>query len=88
MFDLCSNSGFQSFDLVVYRIERILQVQFPSLAGPHRDMPSSRACLLTFFDALVSGVGINIRFFTVQQGKGRIDVVLVSRRADDRVNDA
>jgi hypothetical protein len=31
-------------------------------------MPSSRARLLPFFDALISSVSVNISFFAVQQG--------------------
>ncbi len=84
-FDLCTNSGFPSFDLVVYRIERILQVQFPPLTGLHRNMPSSRARLLKFCDVLGSA---NLRFFIVQQRKACIDVGLIGRRADDRVDAA
>ena len=34
MLDLRPNAGLQSFNLVVYRIDRIIQVQLPSLAGP------------------------------------------------------
>ena len=82
MLDLGANAGLQSFDLVVYRIDGILQVQAPSLAGPHRNMPSSRSRLLTLFDALIPSVGINILFFTVQQRMGSIDVVHIGRCAE------
>ncbi|SAK95658.1 hypothetical protein AWB82_06938 [Caballeronia glebae] len=66
MLDLRTNAGFQSFDFVVYCIDTVLQVQLSSLAGSHRNMPSSRARLLPFFDALLSGVSVNIGFSAVQ----------------------
>jgi hypothetical protein len=62
MLDLRPNAGLQSFYVVVYRIDRILQIQLSSLAGPHPNMPPNRTRLLALFDALVSGVGINTRF--------------------------
>jgi len=68
MLDLRTNAGFQSFDFVVYCIDTALQVQLYSFAGSHRNMPSSRARLLPFFDALISSVSVNISFFAVQQG--------------------
>ncbi len=86
MFNLGADAGLQAFNLIEYRVQTIAQVQFPTLARSHRDMPANRVPLAALLDTLIAGVSVHIRFLSVQQRFGRIDVVNVGSCTDDGVD--
>ena len=72
MFDPGTDAGLQAFDLIVYRVQTITQVQLSAPAWSHRDMPAHCVSLATLFDALISGVSVHIRFIAVRNASAAL----------------